>query len=101
MTSNGVTYKVIYDMSTGRIFCVSSQGERIPAPEFDFSQTVKSDSFANGNGGFANDIDGVGDDEFHEGYGDDNASSKIDPVTGKPRVSTNQPVYSEEENNRY
>ena len=36
-------------------------------------------------------------DEMDEGYGDTNASNKIDPVTGKPRVTTKPPVYSEEE----
>jgi hypothetical protein len=38
-------------------------------------------------------------DEMEEGYGDTNASNKIDPVTGKPRVTTTQPVYSEEDKN--
>ena len=36
-------------------------------------------------------------DEMDEGYGDDNANRKKDPVTGKPRVTTKPPVYSEEE----
>ena len=41
------------------------------------------------------------EDEIEEGYSDDNANSKIDPVTGKPRVTTTQPVYSEEKDKNY
>lgn len=83
-------------MASGRVYCVSTEGERIPANEFEFSQTRKSDSFANGNGGFASDIDRVSNDNFSEGYGDTNASNKIDQATGKPRTTTSGPVYSEE-----
>jgi hypothetical protein len=68
-TSNGISYKVIYDFNSGMVYCVSDDGEKIPANEFDFSECIKSDSFSNGNGGFASDIDKVQNFDEDDDYG--------------------------------